>query len=248
MEMQTNQMQEQQTAAAPELETGVSTADAGQVQEVQPGTGAARMSWKDIMADSEYRKEYDAAVQSIVQKRLKGRAQAEEKLGRLAPVLEAISKRYAGGGTLDEADTEELAGKILAGESRARRERAREHLEELYRQEQAMREKYPDFNFAEAMEDERFIKLTAPHTGLSLEDAYCAMHYAEIREQEARNSLQAVTRSVQAGRERPAEISGRQSASRSSADPRTMSREQREALKKRIYEAKAQGKKLPYGG
>ena len=36
-------------------------------------------------------------------------------------------------------------------------------------------------------------------------------------------------------------------ASIGSSDPRQMTREQREELKKRIYQAKAQGKKLPYG-
>ena len=111
-----------------------------------------------------------------------------------------------------------------------------------------MKAKYPDFELSKAMEDERFLRLTAPHTGLSLEDAYCALHYAEIRESEARKSLMAVSNSVRAGELRPRENTGRQSASRISDDPKTMTREQREALKKRIYEAKAQGRKLPYGG
>lgn len=45
----------------------------------------------------------------------------------------------------------------------------------------------------------------------------------------------------------PREIAGNMAASSMTADPRSMSRDEREALKKRIYEAKAQGRKLPYG-
>lgn len=49
------------------------------------------------------------------------------------------------------------------------------------------------------------------------------------------------------GGARPREIAGNMAASSMTADPRSMSRDEREALKKRIYEAKAQGRKLPYG-
>ena len=42
--------------------------DAGQEEEK-----AARLSWEEILADPAYRKSYDAAVQGIVQRRLRGR-------------------------------------------------------------------------------------------------------------------------------------------------------------------------------
>ena len=61
------------------------------------------------------------------------------------------------------------------------------------------------------------------------------------------NWPEALTRAVSYGGARPREIAGNMAASSMTADPRSMSRDEREALKKRIYEAKAQGRKLPYG-
>ncbi len=111
-----------------------------------------------------------------------------------------------------------------------------------------MRELYPGFDLQREMEDRQFIRLTAPETGLTLEQAYCALHHRQLGEETARRSLKAATDTVKAGRMRPRELSGGQAASTRKSDPRSMSRAQREELKKRIYDAKAQGKKLPYGG
>ena len=97
------------------------------------------------------------------------------------------------------------------------------------------------------MENPAFLRLTAPHTGLSLEEAYYAVHHRELGQRLARASLESAVQAVSAGRARPRELRGGQSASIGSSDPRQMTREQREELKKRIYQAKAQGKKLPYG-
>lgn len=249
IQMQRNTEPLQLFAEAEGQTTGEITVDAGQNEtQTQTEQSAARLSWRDIMSDPEYRAEYDREVQSIVKKRLKGRQNAEEKLERLKPVLSAVSRRFAGEQNLDTLDAQGLAEKIMDDGSGKWRGRAREHLDDMRRQEAQMRERYPGFDLERELENERFVRLTAPHTGLSLEDAYCAIHYNELKEAEARKSLCAIAGAVRAGDKRPREISGRQSPSRSASDPKMMSREEREALKKRIYEAKAQGKKLPYGG
>ena len=235
-------------------ETGVLSADAGQNSNTaDTEQSAPRLSWQELMQDTQYKKEFDSQVQGIIQKRLKGRQDAESTLSRLSPVLAALGKRY---GTkesgLDSLDMESIAKELLLGESgeqrASRQQRAKDHLNELLRQERALKESFPDFDLLAAMENPEFVRLTAPHTGLSLEDAYYALHRREIGEATAKNSLEAVTRAVRSGAARPGELSGDQAASSSSDDPRNMTRQQREALKKRIYEAKAQGKKLPYGG
>lgn len=237
-------------------ETGDIAADAGQTEESPKPTeqsaptdqSAPRLSWEQILADPEYRKQYDAQVQSIIQKRLRGRADAEERLRLLEPVLSALGERYGAG---DGADMEELARMILSGgigDTRPDRARqAQEHLAELMRQEAELRDSFPDFELLSALEDPAFIRLTAPHTGLSLTDAYYALHHREIGEATARKSLEAAVSAVRSGQYRPRELDGGQAASTGANDPRSMSREQREALKKRIYEARAQGKKLPFG-
>ena len=75
--------------------------DAGQEEEK-----AVRLSWEEILADPAYRKSYDAAVQGIVKARLKSRAEAEARLERLAPVLEALEEDY---GLTAERDAGEIA-------------------------------------------------------------------------------------------------------------------------------------------
>ena len=136
---------------------------------------------------------------------------------------------------------------LRSGEAERRAAQARQQLERLHQQEEALRQRVPDFDLTRELKNPSFLRLTAPHTGLSLEEAYYAAHHRELGERLAQASLVSAVQAVSAGRARPRELRGGQSASAGSSDPRQMTREQREELKKRIYQAKAQGKKLPYG-
>ena len=117
----------------------------------------------------------------------------------------------------------------------------------MHRQGERLRQNVPDFDLARELQNPEFLRLTAPHTGLGLEEAYYAVHHRELGQRMAQASLESAARAVSARRARPRELRGGQSASSESSDPRQMTREQREELKKRIYQAKAQGRKLPYG-
>lgn len=233
-------------AEAPE--TGVKAADAG--QENMQGTEKQEKSkpgWDELMADPEYKSCFDSRVQEIVRKRLRDRHGSEETLGRLRPVLEALGEKYGLESTAPEAiDAQALSELIRTPSGFGSGEEIRRHLEELAYQA-ALRESFPEFSLEREMEDPEFLRLTAPHTGLTLADAYYALHREEIGAMAARRSLEALTRAVSYGGARPREIAGNMAASSMTADPRSMSRDEREALKKRIYEAKAQGRKLPYG-
>ena len=134
-----------------------------------------------------------------------------------------------------------------SNDAERRATQAREQLERLHQQEEALRQSVPDFDLARELENPAFLRLTAPHTGLSLEEAYYAAHHRELGQRLAQASLESAVQAVSAGRARPRELRGGQSASIGGNDPRQMTREQREELKKRIYQARAQGKKLPYG-
>lgn len=125
---------------------------------------------------------------------------------------------------------------------------AREHLDSLMTQAAELSKTVPGFDLKREMENPGFVRLTAPHTGLSVEQAYYAVHHRELTENLRQESLRWAVKSLRSGAARPEELRGGQSASSTASDPRQMSREQREALKKRIYEASAQGRKLPYGG
>ncbi len=208
----------------------------------------SRMSWEEILADPEYRRSYDEAVQRIVQKRLRARAGAEARLERLAPVLQALQTRYGVDWADETLDMHALAGRVSGEEERrVAAEETERHLDALLEQARVLRESVPDFELLRALEDPRLLRLTAPHSGVSLADAYYARHRGQIGEQAARKSLEAFSRSMRAQAARPRENHGGQSASRLGTDPRGMSRQEREALKKRILEAGAQGRKLPVG-
>ena len=230
---------------------GGMAADAGQQEENREGRSGQRMSWEEIMADPEYRSEYDRQVQSIVKKRLRDRQGSEERLKRLDAAMEELRESFgmerAQGQETDPTALVEKIRRERSGEALRKAAQAREQLERLHQQEAALRQCVPDFDLRRELENPEFLRLTAPHTGLSLEEAYYAAHHRELGQRLAQASLVSAVQAVSAGRARPRELRGGQSASAGSSDPRQMTREQREELKKRIYQAKAQGKKLPYG-
>ncbi len=213
--------------------TGAEAADAGQqnarpgaantaaVQADGEGKAPPRRSWAEVRAD--YREEFDAEVQSIVQKRLRG---AQEKL-----------RRYA------EREERERAGLSL------RREQAMAHFDALCAQAEELRQRLPDFDLMRELENDAFAEITRPGSAVTLEQACYALH-PELRlreaEEAARHAAEAVGEAVKAGAARPRE-NGAQSASLAVPSHRGMSREQREELRRRIYAAGAQGTHLPAG-
>lgn len=218
-------------------DTGEMAADAGQEK---------RLSWEEILSDSEYRACYDKAVQAIVQKRFKSSKAAEEKLSALQPLLEAVAK-YCGV-QAETMDSEAAARMLLEGLERQGQddEKIVQHLQSLIEQEAELREIVPGFELMQALCDPRFLRLTAPHAGLGLEDAYYALHRKEIGKAAARQSLEALSRSIRSGGERPKELSDHKAGRSFAQNPGSMTKAEREALKKRIYDAAARREKI-YG-
>ena len=233
----------EEPAAGEENAVSPETAPVDAGQEERP---EQRMSWEEILEDPEYRKSYDTAVQGIVKARLRSRAQAEERLERLAPVLEALKEDY---GLTEESDAREIAALLRqsAGLRRPSGEEIEAHLEAMLTEAETLREGIPDFDLLRELEDPAFLRMTAPHSGVTLADAYYARHRAERELETARRSLEAVSRSLQSGGARPRELRETTAGARFPAGPGKMSREEREALKKRILEARAQGRRLAPG-
>ncbi len=226
--------------AVPEEAAQDLSADAGQTLETP------KPSWEEILGDPVYRKSYDEAVQGIVKARLRGRQQAEERLARLEPVLKALEDAY---GLSEESDLTALSSRLResAGLRRPSAQEVEAHLLALEAEADALCESVPDFDLLRELEDPGFLRLTAPHSGVSLADAYYARHRAERERETARRSLEAVSRSVRSLGTRPRELRETGAGARFTGDPRQMSRAEREALKKRILEAKAQGRKIGVG-
>lgn len=233
-------------------QSGVSPADAG--QENKESVKESKKTWAEILEDPEYRSEYDRQVQSIVKKRLRDRQGNQERLKKLDAAMDEIGRSFGLSRQQGrEQDPAQLVERVRAERQEqlksefARAAQAKARLDSLSREAEKLRETRPDFNLSREMENPEFLKLTAPHTGLSLEDAYYALHRREINRSLARAGEISAVKAISSGAARPRELRGGQGASTQPEDPRNMSRDQRQALKKRIYQASAQGKKLPYG-
>lgn len=142
-------------------------------------------------------------------------------------------------------------------EARRKREETRtleqqklqQHIKQLYEQGEALKQTFPNFDLRTELQNEAFKRMTSPGVGLSVEDAYYAVHRKEIQaaamQVTAQKTAQKISNSIQAGQRRPAEngTSG-QAASVTTFDYRKASREQKEELKRQIRAAAARGEKI----
>lgn len=238
----------------------------------------ARMSWDEIMKDPEYQKD----IQHMMQSRLRSAKGAEEALGKLAPALDLIARKY--GQDPAKPDYEALAQairdddayfeddalengtemgetkeKVLNDLDTARQqriqaqtieeERFQNHIKNLEQQGEAMKAVFPNFNLMQELQNPAFARMTSPNVGISVEDAYYAVHRKEIMARgmqvTAQKTASMISNSIQAGSRRPAEagITG-QAPSVTTFDYKNASPEQRNALKQRIRSAAARGEKV----
>ena len=257
--------EEQQDAAAKETEG--------------PKTDApARMSWDEIMADPEYNKQMQAVVRARLKsengaaENLKKLAPALEVLARkhnldpdnldydaLAKAVNddnqyyedkaiemGVSMETAKG--IDQKEREEARQK-KEEEKTLQQKKIEDHILKLEQQGEAMKAKYPNFDLKTELQNPVFERMTSPFIGLSVEDAYCAVHrnelYAAAMQVTAQKTAQKISKSIQAGQRRPTEngTSG-QAASVTTFDYRSKSKAEREELKKRIHDAAARGEKI----
>ena len=121
----------------------------------------------------------------------------------------------------------------------------RSHFDSLQRQSAEMTGRYAGFDLQKELENPMFVKLTGPHVGLSVEDAYMAMHHRELTRSVVEGARRELSNSIRAGAARPAEH-GRTApaATVTTFDYRNADRAQRKAFKQEIYRAAARGEKI----
>ena len=134
-------------------------------------------------------------------------------------------------------------------EDPALQEQFRQHILGLERQGEAMKAAFPGFDLRRELQNPAFARMTAPDVGVSVEDAYYALHRGEIQsaamQVTAQKTAQMISDSIRSGQLRPVENgASSQGATVTNFNYRAASREQREELKKRIREAGARGEKL----
>ena len=130
-------------------------------------------------------------------------------------------------------------------EEEARKEAGlRQHFVQLTREAEELKKTFPDFDLTQEMTNPAFARMTSPEIGVSVKDAFYAVHGEDIqRESMLYAALQASRRiaaSVQAGAGRPVENGIQGSAPVViGIDIRGMSRKQREEYRRRIHGGEA---------
>ena len=251
----------------PEKQQEQAAAAENPTEEKQTGT-PARMSWDEIMADPEYNKQMQATVQSRLRS-AKGAEDALGKLTPALELLarkhgldpaamdyDALAKAISDDESYYEDKALEMGVSVETAKQIDQQERAnaraqrqeqqnleqqkiQQHFQKLQQQGEEMKKVFPDFDLRKELQNPAFVRMTSPNVGISVEDAYYAVHRKELQtaamQVTAQMTAKKVSNAIQAGTRRPAEngITGR-SPSVTTFDYRSMSPEQRNALKARI--------------
>ena len=125
----------------------------------------------------------------------------------------------------------------------------RNHFIKLESQGEALKQYFPNFDLRRELQNPVFARMVDPKVGLSVEDAYHAVHRKEIQAASmqlvAQKTQENISNAIQSGSRRPNESgTSSQAPSVTTFDYRTASIEQRNDLKRRIREAAARGEKL----
>ena len=129
-----------------------------------------------------------------------------------------------------------LADKLQA--ENAERMLFTQHIQKMATEGENLKAIYPGFNLQAELKDPRFQRLTSPNVGVSVRDAYELIHKDEIQaatmQFAVQKSAEKLAQSVQANAARPAENGSTQNAVSVKTDPRTLSRQDREEIRRRV--------------
>lgn len=266
-----------QEANSEATEVQSAPAEANPTEETKE-SAPARMSWDEIMADPEYNKQMQAVVQArlrsakTAEEKLTKLDPALELLARkynLDPAnmdYDALAKAisdddgYYEDKALEMGVSVETAKKIDKQERDTARAKAQEertlqeqmfqqHIVKLEQQGEAMKKVFPNFDLRKELQNPAFARMTSPNVGISVEDAYYAVHRNEIQtaamQVTAQKTAQKLSNAIQAGSRRPDEAgTSGQASSVNTFDYSKASREQREAFKKDLRMRMARGEKV----
>ena len=228
----------------------------------------ARMSWDEIMADPEYNKQMQSVVQSRLRS-AKGAEETLGKLAPALELLarkhgmdpekpdydalvQAIrdddsfyeDKALEMGVSVETAKQIEQKAQDNARQQRQEaitleQQKIQNHIMSLEQQGEELKKVFPNFDLRTELQNPAFARMTSPNMGLSVEDAYYAVHRKEIMatgmQVTAQKTAQMISNSIQAGTRRPAEAGTTgQAPSVTTFDYRNASQQQREELKRRI--------------
>ena len=220
-----------------------------------------------------YKDEYQQHVQSAISRRFKNQRDLEKQFTTIAQTLgqkygidpkdyAGIAARLTDDDSLyaDEANRLGLPvstvkrmkqlemenQRIQAQQQESREEQALQaHFQKISQQAEELKRDFPAFDLMqEIRSNPRFARMTSPQIGMSVKDAFYAIHGEEIRQQTmqaaAQQAGQRLAASVQAGAGRPVENGIRGGMPmQMSVDIAHMDRKTREEIRRRVHQGEA---------
>lgn len=118
-------------------------------------------------------------------------------------------------------------------------QRLYQHYQKLAGQAEQLKAQFPDFDLQAELQNENFLRMTSPEGGLSVEEAFWAIHHRELGPQAMaygiQRAQQQMSMTLQANRQRPTEgaLNGSKPAASLERDPRRMTKAERAELIRR---------------
>lgn len=253
-----NPQQAPAAQAAPEVreeaeQRAVSADENAPTEEAAPQT-PARMSWEEVARDPEY----SAEISKIVRNRLKDTRAAQEAMTVLSPWLKSVAREHgldpenidyqalvkSANGEYDNKAlelgvTRDIVRQLDQQQRTLEQQRLDNHFRSLEQQGQVLKNTFPAFDLRTELQNDTFARLVGPNVGMSVEDAYHAVHRREIQaasmQVAAQQTARQLSNAIQSGSHRPDESgTTAQAPSVTSFDYRKASKAEREALKARI--------------
>lgn len=256
----------------------VATAEENPTEETKTDDKPQKPTFNELMNDPDYNREMQAIVQARLrtakasQEAMSKLAPALEVLARkygldpANPDYDALAKAvndedsFYEDKALQMGVSVETAKKMDQMERESARQQRQQqmtleqqkfqqHFLKLEQQGQAMKAIFPKFDLQTELRNPAFARMTSPNVGISVEDAYYAVHRQEIQaaamQVTAQKTAQKISNSIQAGSRRPTESgASAQAPSVTTFDYRAASKDQRNALKRQILAAAARGEKV----
>lgn len=269
----------QQEQAQPAKPAEQSQEQAAAAEETAPTEEkAAKPSFEEVIKDPEYNREMQNVVKNAV-KRARGAQEALEMMDPAIEVLmtsygldpskrdyKGLVDKILGDDRFYEEKayemnvSNEVAKKLTQQDMELKRyqrqekltieaQKTQQHFARLEQQAAPLKAQFPSFDLRRELQNPVFERMTRPDSGLTVEDAYYAVHRKDIQQAQAQviasQTAQAVSNSVRSNSRRPDEsgASG-QAPSVTTFNYKTASKTERDAFKARIRAAAAKGEKI----
>lgn len=125
---------------------------------------------------------------------------------------------------------------------RAEEARMQQHFQGLQQQAAEMQKTFPDFDLMTELQNRNFLQMTGPDMGMSLRQAYFALHADEIQQATMQHAIdktmEAASQAIQSGTMRPREAGMSQMTGQvnPNTSPRNWTQEQRENARRTLRE------------